>query len=308
MEDPRAGACSVSLGCLEVSQTQGACWGIVQSILTLVHIRRAHHLFPLRPYLPQLVGALEDTDGNVRECARQSVVELFTGPGVTDMARTDLKKEMTKKGVRKTIVDGVLSKVLSGGGGSNTPATMSEAGSEDGDIAGAAREYVPPSIALMQKRPRPTVAGAAAHSSGAVSRTVSQGNIREIPRPASRAAAMSPTGEGPSTTGSGPDVKAVYVSDSLLICLLSSVSCRGGWRASLTVLLCNRLLRAAISRASSLRCCGHLRYVGIMKDLPPFPSLTEPCITSSGEGNGTQLGSPRAGYSASPRHAQRGGA
>ena len=99
----------------------------MQAILTLVHIRRTHHLFPLRPYLPHLIDALEDTDPAVRECARQSVVELFTGPGATDAARADLKKEMTKKGVRKTIVDGVLSKVLSGSAGTSTPATMSEA-------------------------------------------------------------------------------------------------------------------------------------------------------------------------------------
>ena len=65
--------------------------------MTLVHIRRHHHLFPLRPYLPQLVDALEDTDSNVRDCARQSIVELFTGPGVTDAARADLKKELTKR-------------------------------------------------------------------------------------------------------------------------------------------------------------------------------------------------------------------
>lgn len=54
--------------------------------------------FPLRPYLPLLVELLEDSDSNVREVARQSVVELFTGPTVTDAARADLKKEMAKKG------------------------------------------------------------------------------------------------------------------------------------------------------------------------------------------------------------------
>ncbi|KAI0751370.1 clasp N terminal-domain-containing protein [Daedaleopsis nitida] len=182
-----------------------------QAILTLVHIRRAHHLFPIRPYLSHLVDALEDTDGNVRECARTSVVELFTGPGVTDMARADLKKEMTKKGVRKTIVDGVLSKVLAAGGRSSTPASMSENGSENGDTAGGApKEYVPPSIALLNRRPGPTLS----QSSGMVSRTASHGNVREIPRPASRAAAMSPTGEGPSTPGGGADVKAVYIASS----------------------------------------------------------------------------------------------
>lgn len=47
------------------------------------------------------------------------MVLLFSGPGITDAARADLKSEMTKKNVRKTIVDGVLSKILSGGGNSS---------------------------------------------------------------------------------------------------------------------------------------------------------------------------------------------
>ncbi|TBU58755.1 clasp N terminal-domain-containing protein [Dichomitus squalens] len=184
-----------------------------QAILTLVHVRRTHHLFPLRPYLPHLVDAMEDTDPTVRECAKQSVVELFTGPGVTDAARADLKKEMAKKGVRKTIADGILARVLAGGAGASTPGTLSDAGSENGDLAGAAREYVPPSIALMNRRPGPTVAGTA---SGTMSRVVSQGNVRsEIPRPASRAAVMSPSGEGPSAAaGAGSDAKAVYIASS----------------------------------------------------------------------------------------------
>ncbi|KAI0356623.1 hypothetical protein OH77DRAFT_1423568 [Trametes cingulata] len=182
-----------------------------QSILVLVHIRRTHHLFPLRPYLPYLVDALEDTDGAVRECARQSVVELFTGPGVTDAARADLKKELTKKGVRKTIVDSVLTKVLSGSAGPSTPPTMSDAGSENGDGAAASKEYVPPSIALMNRRPTATGSSGA---SAPVSRAASQGNVREMSRPASRAAVMSPTGEGPSAAGAGSEVKPVYIASS----------------------------------------------------------------------------------------------
>ncbi|KAH9951783.1 clasp N terminal-domain-containing protein [Amylocystis lapponica] len=175
-----------------------------QAILTLVHIRRVHHLFPLRPYLPALVEALEDTDGVVRECARGSVVELFTGPGVTDAARADLKKEMGKKGVRKAIVDGVLAKLLAGGhgGGSSTPGTLSEAGSENG-------EYVPPSIALMNRKPS---ASAANGSAGSVARMVSHGNSKEAPRPPSRAAVTSPVPtDGAGTAGGGTDVKPVYI-------------------------------------------------------------------------------------------------
>ncbi|KAL6299119.1 clasp N terminal-domain-containing protein [Sparassis latifolia] len=190
-----------------------------QAILTLVHIRRAHHLFPIRPYLPALVEALEDTDGNVRECARQSVVELFTGPGVTDAARADLKREMAKKGVRKAIVDGVLAKLLVGGGGTSSPGTLSEAGSENGDAA-AGREYVPPSIALMNRRPTAGAFTGSSSGSGAPTRTVSQGTAREPPRPASRAATVqSPVPiEGPSAPGGTPaggsEVRPVYIASS----------------------------------------------------------------------------------------------
>ncbi|KIO19258.1 hypothetical protein M407DRAFT_11490 [Tulasnella calospora MUT 4182] len=84
-----------------------------QTILALVELRREYRTFPIRPYLPQLVECLEDPDANVRDCARSSVVTLFTGPQVSDGARTDLKNEMAKKGVRKGIVNDVLSKLLS---------------------------------------------------------------------------------------------------------------------------------------------------------------------------------------------------
>jgi CLIP-associating protein 1/2 len=86
---------------------------ISQSILTLVNLRRANPHFPLRPFLSNLVDTLEDSDGGVRDCARASVIEMFTAPTVTDGARADLKKEMTKKGVRKGIVDSVLGQLFS---------------------------------------------------------------------------------------------------------------------------------------------------------------------------------------------------
>lgn len=164
-----------------------------------MHIRRAHHQFPIRPYLPLLVECLEDTDAHVRECARQSIVELFSGPGVSDGARADLKKEMTKKGVRKTIVDGVLFKLLSGPSGTN-----SQEGSENGDATGSKpKEYVPPSLALQGRRP--TVGG----QSGGISRTVSHGSVKDISRPASRAALVPSVPQTP--TSENTEIQPVYV-------------------------------------------------------------------------------------------------
>lgn len=168
-----------------------------------MHIRRTHHQFPIRPYLPHLVDALEDTDAHVRESARQSVVELFSGPAVTDAARADLKKEMTKKGVRKTIVDGVLSKLLAGDGGGSGSNPQSREGSENGDAAGKPKEYVPPSLALQSRRP--TVAG----PSG-TSRTVSHASVKDLSRPGSRAAMASPATATPMSDS--VDIRPVYVS------------------------------------------------------------------------------------------------
>lgn len=168
--------------------------------MTLANIRRTHHLFPIRPYLSLLVDCLEDTDSHVRDVARVSVVELFTGPGVSDAARADLKKEMAKKGVRKTIVDGVLAKLLDGSinmpHGRKTP--------ETGDGTATKKEYIPPSLALQGKRPL----AASQSSSGGMSRTVSSSST--MPRPASRTAMVSPP--PPSTpTSETTEVAAVYV-------------------------------------------------------------------------------------------------
>ncbi|TFK56070.1 hypothetical protein OE88DRAFT_1692958 [Heliocybe sulcata] len=185
-----------------------------QSILTLVHIRRSHHLFPLRAYITPLVAVLEDGDANVRECAKQSVVELFTGPGITDAARSDLKKELTKQNVRKQTADNILTKVLSGGAGMASGA-QSETGSEDGDLrsTGPAGKtpYVPPSLALMNRSKSQPV------SSSSTSRVVSQTSSGIPSRSQSRAAMVVSPPLPISTPGensSAADVKPVYMASA----------------------------------------------------------------------------------------------
>ncbi|KDR83324.1 hypothetical protein GALMADRAFT_85351 [Galerina marginata CBS 339.88] len=177
-----------------------------QSLLTLVHIRRAHHLFPIRPYLSLLVDCLEDTDPHVRDCARQSVIELFSGPGVTDAARADLKKEISKKGVRKTIVDSVLSKLLGHSSVGSNP--QSREGSENGDAPNGKKEYVPPSLALQGKRPR-----LVSQTNGGMPRTVSQSSSKELTRPPSRAAMSSPPPPSTPTT-ENVEIQPVYIASS----------------------------------------------------------------------------------------------
>ncbi|TFK27085.1 hypothetical protein FA15DRAFT_666821 [Coprinopsis marcescibilis] len=176
-----------------------------QSILTLVHIRRSCYQFPMRPYLSLLVDCLEDTDSHVRDCARTSVVELFSGHGVSDAARADLKKELTKKNVRKTIVDGVLSKLLSAGTASGT---QSVDGSENGDNTSKPKEYVPPSLRLAGgSRSR-------LPSQNGLSKSTSVSNLKDAARPASRGAAVSSPPPPPTPTSENADVRAVYIASA----------------------------------------------------------------------------------------------
>ncbi|KAG8992281.1 suppressor of tub2 mutation, partial [Tulasnella sp. 427] len=110
-----------------------------QTTLALVEVRRDNRTFPIRPYLPQLVECLEDPDANVRECTRSSIVALFTGPQVSDAARADLKNEMAKKGVRKGIVNDVLSKLMS----ASTTTSNTPDASEPGEDESASSARVP---------------------------------------------------------------------------------------------------------------------------------------------------------------------
>jgi CLIP-associating protein 1/2 len=162
------------------------------------------------------VGALEDTDGNVRECARQSVVELFIGPGVNDAARSDLKKEMVKKGVRKTTFDSVLSKVFVG---ATTSAPISD-GSESGD-GSAKNEYIPPSLVLAGRKPTVTSNGSSNDAGSSTFPRSASGSANETSRPPSRTVA-SPTIAETVGGGSSPDVRSVFVGRLSSYCLQNS--------------------------------------------------------------------------------------
>ncbi|PFH52674.1 hypothetical protein AMATHDRAFT_74133 [Amanita thiersii Skay4041] len=180
-----------------------------QSILVLVHIRRSYPAFPIRPYLSLLVDCLEDTDPHVRDCARQSIIELFSGPAVTDAARTDLKKELAKKGVRKAIVDSVLMKLLTNASSSHSPKSCEDTENRDMSTT-VKKEYIPPSLLLQGHRPRVVSQGSSTQTGHA--KAPSQGSIKEISsRPASRAAVASPP---PAVTPAGnddSDVQPVYI-------------------------------------------------------------------------------------------------
>ena len=154
----------------------------------MVHLRRAHPSFPIRPYLPQLVEGLEDSDGTVRDCARNSVIEIFTAPGVTDAARADLKKEMTKKNVRKTIVEAVIGKLMTAGSNTDVGSPPSTTATNDSDFT------KPPML--------PTLSTASS-SSSVTARAVAGASSAATEPPASQALS---------------DVPTVFVSDSAFRC------------------------------------------------------------------------------------------
>ncbi|KAE9396786.1 hypothetical protein BT96DRAFT_97101 [Gymnopus androsaceus JB14] len=104
---------------------------------------------------------------------------------------------MTKKGIRKTVVDGVLSKLLSGGNGVDS-SPQSPTGSENGDAKSAG--YVPLSLALQ---------GCKALGPVAVPRA-----ITGIPRPPSRAAAAAELSGPPTPTTEAStvaEIRPVYI-------------------------------------------------------------------------------------------------
>lgn len=93
---------------------------------------------PLKPWLASLVNLLEDSDGAVRDQARevsfsylllgpqanpaQTVVALLSPPTTPPAAKTEFKKLMLARNVRKSIADVILARVL---GGASVPSTPS---------------------------------------------------------------------------------------------------------------------------------------------------------------------------------------
>ncbi|KAI9780183.1 MAG: suppressor of tub2 mutation [Candelina submexicana] len=75
------------------------------SMQWLTMMSREHGL-QFRGFVPRLMDCLEDSDGNVRETAKETVVELFRNS--PDHAKSDLKKQLHQRNVRKTIASYIL--------------------------------------------------------------------------------------------------------------------------------------------------------------------------------------------------------
>nr|XP_018264986.1 uncharacterized protein I303_03168 [Kwoniella dejecticola CBS 10117]OBR87144.1 hypothetical protein I303_03168 [Kwoniella dejecticola CBS 10117] len=82
--------------------------------------------FSLKGWLGVLVDLLEDSDGNVREQAKETVVALLSPSSTPAAARSELKKLLLARNVRKTISNDIIARVLGGGGesGRSTPSIV----------------------------------------------------------------------------------------------------------------------------------------------------------------------------------------
>ncbi|KAG9126783.1 suppressor of tub2 mutation [Ceratobasidium sp. 392] len=193
-----------------------------QSIQCLVMIREAYPGFPLRPYVSRSVELLEDGDGSVRDSARTSVVTLFSAPGVTDSARADLKNEMSKRGVRKGIVEAVLSKLV----GTSVARAGSVAGSDSG--VNTDTEVLPRAGASTGRRPvgapiaRTVSVTSAAGSTSAAERPLSRQD--EVPStlgpavtltiPSASASAGIKSAEGGGVSATSADIPTVFIASA----------------------------------------------------------------------------------------------
>lgn len=132
---------------------QGKAWrSKVEGMKVLARVRsKEGPKMGLKSWLGILVDLLEDGDGNVRDQAREvsrsfsliicadkgqlkTVVELLSPPSTPSAARSDFKRLLVARNVRKTIADDIITRILSGEPADRSaPAIVnSEAGKEEG--------------------------------------------------------------------------------------------------------------------------------------------------------------------------------
>lgn len=111
------------------------------------------------------MNALEDSDPVVRDVAKEGVITTFTAATVGPAAKSDLKKELLKQGVRKTTSDIVLKRTL----GNGLPSSSSSLTGSPPSVNGIASDAMsggrrtpsmigrppqrPPSVASMGRSP-----------------------------------------------------------------------------------------------------------------------------------------------------------
>lgn len=93
---------------------------------------------PFKGYTQAMVARLEDSDGNVREVAKNTLIELFSN--APDRAKTDLKKQMKAFSVRHSIESQIVAQIGSSSGQSSLSRPQTASASEpDLDLAASTR-------------------------------------------------------------------------------------------------------------------------------------------------------------------------
>ncbi|QRW04949.1 CLASP amino-terminal protein [Ceratobasidium sp. AG-Ba] len=193
-----------------------------QSIQCLVTIRETYSGFPLRPYVSRSVELLEDGDGSVRDSARNAVISLFSAPGVTDAARADLKNEMSKRGVRKGIVEAVLSKLVGAGAGRAASVAGSDSGvntdTEALPRAGASTGRRPVGIPVKRTVSVTSATGSAAASERPLSRQDEAPSLSNAPTTLAIPSGPLPTAtksaEGGGVSATSADIPSVFIASA----------------------------------------------------------------------------------------------
>ena len=93
---------------------------------------------PFKGYTQAMVARLEDSDGNVRETAKNTLIELFSN--APDRAKTDLKKQMKAFSVRHSIESQIVAQIgTSSGQSSVSRPPTSSAREAEADMAASTR-------------------------------------------------------------------------------------------------------------------------------------------------------------------------
>ncbi|WVR05607.1 hypothetical protein IAU60_002628 [Kwoniella sp. DSM 27419] len=121
----------------------------VEAMKVLVRVRaELGARVSLKAWLAPLVDLLEDGDGGVRDQAKETVVALLSPSSTPPAARSELKKLLLARNVRKTIANDIITRVLGASGaesGRSTPAnafTMPDPSEDAG--SGVATPALPP--------------------------------------------------------------------------------------------------------------------------------------------------------------------
>lgn len=91
------------------------------SLTLLARIKQDCRPLPLRPFTSSIVATLADADVKVREAARTAVVSLFTR--ASPLARTELHRELERQGIRRQLVELLLTDISAGAAANATHAT-----------------------------------------------------------------------------------------------------------------------------------------------------------------------------------------